>query len=84
MKSNFYTLGSFPEPLLLPVVDLAIEIINLWFWLLAYTWFYNKEYVDKFDDELKTDYLEKKRKVLSVKSWLIEQRQHLIEELKNE
>jgi len=81
---NYFALGPMPEPLLLPIVDLCIEIIDLWFWLIAYTWYYNLENVNKFDSSLKEDYIEKKRKVLEVRKWLIEQRLNLIDELKNE
>lgn len=83
-KGNYFAIGPIPEPLLLPIVDLCIEIIDLWFWLIAYTWYNNLDYVNEFDALLKDDYLEKKRKALEVRKWLIEQRLNLIDELKNE
>lgn len=81
---NFFALGPMPEPLLLPIVDLCIEIIDLWFWLLAYTWYYNADLVNSFDPLFKDDYLNKKSKVLETRKWLIEQRANLTEEIKNE
>lgn len=81
---NYFAIGPMPEPLLLPIVDLCIEIIDLWFWLIAYTWYYNLNYVNEFDSSLIEDYTEKKRKVLEVRKWLIEQKLNLIDELKHE
>ena len=81
---NYFALGPFPEPMLLPIIDLCIEIINLWFWLLAYYWYYNLDYVEKYDKSFKSEYLKKKTRVMEVKKWLIDQRENLITELKNE
>jgi hypothetical protein len=82
-SGNFFALGPFPEPTLLPIVDICIEIINLWFWLLAYTWYKNLDYVNKYDDSFKNEYMEKKKKVLEVKEWLMGQRENLIAELES-
>ena len=81
---NYYAIGPIPEPLLLPTIDLCAEIIDLWFWLLTITWYFNLDIVNKFDTSFKDDYLVRKRKVLEVKKWLIEQRLNLTAELKKE
>jgi hypothetical protein len=79
---NYYAIGPIPEPLLLLIVDLCIEIIDLWFWLIAFMWYYNLDNVSTYDPSFKNYYLVKKHKVLEVRNWLFEQRLSLIEELK--
>ena len=81
-EGNRFVLGGISIPLLVSMFELCININELWHWFGAYEFYYNKCYIDKYDLEFKTDYVNTTTKSKELNKWLHENFNKLLEEYK--